>query len=142
MFTVCFTIINIVVFLQPWLGDGEEARKEGYFGLFEACKYYSIEHHLGAGGLPSSVAAAAAGMSTSSVVIEKPLYTYRFICDGTWANLFSSLNPLATFAVGSSALVNLVCIACFLVLFLFMNSSLVFTICGVLQLISSLFKHD
>jgi hypothetical protein len=121
---VCFTIINIVVFLQPWLGDGEGAKKEGYFGLFEACKYYNIEHHTFL--TPGS---------------EKPLLTYRFICDGTWANLFSSLNPIATFAVGSSALINLVCIACFLVLFLFMNSSLVFTICGVLQLISSKYRN-
>jgi hypothetical protein len=107
------------VFLQPWLGDTEETKKEGYFGLFEACKFYSIEH---------------------SGSLEKPTFSYRFICDGTWANLLTSVNPLATFAVGSSALVNLVCIACFLVLFLFMNPALVFTICGVLQLISSKFN--
>jgi hypothetical protein len=46
------------------------------------------------------------------------------------------VNPLATFFVGFSAFISLVCIACFLVLFLFINPAIVFSICGVLQLIS------
>lgn len=116
VFTICFTIINIVVFLQPWLGDTSSPDKEGYFGLFESCKY----------------------QSNSQTATTSPL-NYRLVCEGSWTALSTAVNPIATFSIGFSALVNLVCIASFLVLFLFINPSIVFTICGILQLTSSLY---
>lgn len=117
VFTVCFTIINIVVFLQPWIGDTTAEDKEGYFGLYEACKYQNIN--------PST---------------EMPIFTlsnYRLVCEGSWTSLSTAVNPIATFSIGFSALVNLLCIASFLVLFLFISPSIVFALCGALQLISS-----
>ena len=110
MFTICFTIINIVVFLQPWLGDTNQTEKEGYFGLYEACTYKIV------------------GSNDKN---------YRLVCEGTWASISSSVNPTATFCIGFSALINLVSIAVFLVLFLFVNPGIVFTICGILQFSSS-----
>lgn len=121
VFTICFAIINIVVFLQPWLGDSEYTEQEGYFGLFESCKYHTPNH---------------------TDLSEFVTYQYRYariVCDGTWTTIQTSVNPASTFFIGFSALITLICIATFLVLFLFVNPCIVFTICGVLQLISS--KH-
>ena len=98
------------MFFQPWLGDTIQTEKEGYFGLYESCKYTQQ------GSNPNS---------------------YRIICEGTWASISSSVNPTATFCIGFSALINLISIAVFLVLFLFINPGIVFTICGILQLFSS-----
>ena len=121
VFSICFTIINIVVFLQPWLGDTPQTKKEGYFGLYESCKYVIINPAL---------------TNTNDKLL---IYNYRLQCDGTWSSISTALNPIATFAVGFSALINLVCIASFLVLFLFVNPPVVFSICGIMQLISSNF---
>ncbi|GIY58544.1 hypothetical protein CEXT_532801 [Caerostris extrusa] len=34
VFTICFAIINAVVFIQPqWIGDTPDSRGTGYFGL-------------------------------------------------------------------------------------------------------------
>ena len=138
VFTVCFSIINIVVFLQPWLGDTEETTREGYFGLFESCKYtsngnknvnFNIEYEK---DILARVTAPPGAASIPSFV-----QSYKLTCEGSWSNIATSVNPSATFFIGFSALINLVCIACFLVLFLFINPEFVFTLCGVLQLISS-----
>ena len=41
VFTICFAIINIVVFLQPqWIGDTDTSPGTGYFGLFEYCELF------------------------------------------------------------------------------------------------------
>jgi hypothetical protein len=48
------------------------------------------------------------------------------------------VNPASTFFIGFSALITLICIAMFLVLFLFINPCIVFTLCGSLQLVSSI----
>ncbi|EHH16196.1 hypothetical protein EGK_11447 [Macaca mulatta] len=38
IFTICFAIINVVVFIQPyWVGDSVSTPKPGYFGLFHYC---------------------------------------------------------------------------------------------------------
>ncbi|XP_009976504.1 PREDICTED: lipoma HMGIC fusion partner-like 4 protein, partial [Tauraco erythrolophus] len=38
IFTICFAIINVVVFIQPyWVGDSVNTPKPGYFGLFHYC---------------------------------------------------------------------------------------------------------
>ncbi|RNA17791.1 lipoma HMGIC fusion partner-like 3 [Brachionus plicatilis] len=122
VFTVCFTIINIVVFLQPWLGDTTAPDKEGYFGLFEYCKYMKNENYQ-----------AIDDESKSHLSQSKNYFLY---CDGSWTSLSSALNPIATFSIGFSALINLTCIATFLVLLLFVSPSIVFAICGFLQIIS------
>ena len=119
VFTICFAIINIVVFLQPWLGDSQYSDQEGYFGLFESCKYKRHNH---------------------SEIHELAMYHSKyshFECEGIWTTIQTSVNPASTFFIGFSALITLICIATFLVLFLFINPCIVFTICGVLQLISS-----
>ena len=39
IFTICFAIFNIVVFLQPqWIGDTDDSPGAGYFGLYEYCE--------------------------------------------------------------------------------------------------------
>lgn len=39
VFSMCYSIINVVVFLQPqWLGDTEISKGTGYFGLFHYCR--------------------------------------------------------------------------------------------------------
>jgi hypothetical protein len=123
VFSICFTIINIVVFLQPWLGDTLQTKKEGYFGLYESCKYIIINPAL------------------TNTNDKLAIYNYRLQCDGTWSSISTALNPIATFAIGFSALINLVCIASFLVLFLFVKPSVVFSICGIMQLVSSIFSN-
>ena len=128
MFTICFVIINIIVFLHPWLGSTEQTDKEGYFGLYESC-VYDIDN------------------STKIILTDSdsasPQFNYKFFCDGNWKIISTSVNPAATFFIGISALLNLICIATFLVLFLFVNGTLVFTLCGVLQLVSSkLLSHS
>jgi hypothetical protein len=127
VFTVCFVIINIVVFSQPWLGSTSETEKEGYFSLYESCVYDSEN-------------------STMQIVLSDlgepiPQLSYRFFCEGNWKIIATSVNPTATFFIGISALLNLICIATFLVLFLFINPSIVFTICGIIQLFSSKFYY-
>lgn len=167
MFTICFTIINIVIFVQPWLGDPDD---QGYFGLFESCKYQNIyisssnqhpsyESSQQQGSrvnddvnfynqnpyelhLTTTTTVAPSVVSTSSYHYFTPPvinHDYRFLCDGDWRILSKALNPTATFSIGFSALLNLLCIACFLVLFLFVSPMIVFTICGVLQLLSAFF---
>lgn len=147
VFTVCFSIINIVVFLQPWLGDSEETANDGYFGLFESCKYKLINqnlniftHSTGNGESEKSLIKNLLNEITASSNHLSGDSSRRLVCEGSWSNIATSVNPSATFFIGFSALINLVCIACFLVLFLFISSAFVFTLCGVLQLISSDYK--
>lgn len=150
VFTVCFSIINIVVFLQPWLGDSDETENNGYFGLFESCKYKRIDTSLSKNNILLSSATIYNEKQENKNLIENLINEItassnsisgtRLVCEGSWSNIATSVNPSATFFVGFSALINLVCIACFLVLFLFINSAFVFTLCGVLQLISCKWK--
>uniref|UniRef100_A0A671MQB0 LHFPL tetraspan subfamily member 5a n=1 Tax=Sinocyclocheilus anshuiensis TaxID=1608454 RepID=A0A671MQB0_9TELE len=38
IFTICFAIICVVVFIQPyWIGDSVDTPQSGYFGLFHYC---------------------------------------------------------------------------------------------------------
>jgi hypothetical protein len=110
------------VFLQPWLGDSDATDREGYFGLFESCKYMHKVNNL------------------TEIADHIPHYSQyqRLWCQGTWTTIETSVNPASTFFIGFSALITLICIAMFLVLFLFINPCIVFTLCGSLQLVSSI----
>ena len=122
MFTICFVIINIVVFTQPWLGSTEVTEKEGYFSLWESCVFDNSSNVI---------------FSDLGMPIRNAYTDYRFMCNGNWKLMWTSVNPAATFFVGMSALLQLICIATFLVLFLFVNPTIVFTISGVFQAVSS-----
>jgi len=119
VFTICFAIINIVVFLHPWLGDTDATKNEGYFGLYEACRFETSTYQ---------VVGAVLNNRTDT----------RLICEGAWNSISSALNPYSTVFIGVSCLANLTCIAVFLVLFLFVNPLIVFNVCAILQLISTI----
>lgn len=118
VFTVCFVIINIVVFTNPWLGSTEATEKEGYFSLWESCVFDNS----------SNVIFTDLGMPVRNAYTD-----YRFECQGNWKLLWTSVNPTATFFIGISALLNLLCIGTFLVLFLFINPTIIFMACGLTQ---------
>lgn len=105
--TACFAILNIFVFVQPqWIGDTLSSPRAGHFGLYSYC------------------------VSTIS--------DYDFDCRGLWMNFGSVLNApfaVATFFVGFSAIVILLCLILF-ILFLCISPRLVYFICAFLQLIS------
>jgi hypothetical protein len=108
--TACFAILNIFVFLQPqWIGDTLSSPRAGHFGLYSYC------------------------IST--------INDYEFDCQGLWLNFGKILNApfvAATFFVGFSALLILICLALFL-LFLFVRPRLIYFICAFLQMICSIF---
>lgn len=104
--TICFAIINIVVFIQPhWIGDSPTSPGAGYFGLYEYC-----------------------------------LLKNNLQCTGRFDDFTSILSPefkAASFFIGFSALLTLICILCFL-LFFFMSTKVVLYICGWIQFICCL----
>jgi hypothetical protein len=108
VFTICFAIINIVVFLQPqWIGDTDTSPSTGYFGLFEYCELVQFT---------------------------------SLQCVGQFDQFNSILSDpfkAATFFIGFSALVILICI-CAMLLFFFMSASVVYMICGWIQILSGL----
>lgn len=114
VFTICFAIINIVVFIQPqWIGDTPDSPGTGYFGLYEYCEIFQTGNQL-------------AGQN--------------IYCEGRFDDFSSILSVsfrAASFFVGFSALITLVCICCML-LFFFMSASVVFMICGWIQIVSGL----
>ena len=105
--------------MQPWLGDKENEIRQGFFGLYESCKYenFLIDEKQTLYGLES------------------------YFTTTTTPKVHFRVNPAATFFVGISVLSSLLCIGFFLVLFLFVNPTIVFTLCGVLQSISSKFDY-
>ncbi|XP_075929587.1 LHFPL tetraspan subfamily member 3 protein-like [Petromyzon marinus] len=106
IFTICFAIINVVVFVQPyWVGDGAETPRAGYFGLFHLCV---------SGGV-------------SKVDLK---------CRGSFADFStipSSAMRAASFFVGASMVLTVTCIVCF-ALFFFCNTATVYKICAWMQL--------
>jgi len=106
--TGCFAILNIFIFAQPqWIGDSISSPRAGYFGLYSYC------------------------VST--------INDYEFDCQGTWMNFGTILNApfaVATFFVGFSALLILICLGLF-ILFLFLSPRLVYFICALIQIICS-----
>ncbi|XP_013778951.1 lipoma HMGIC fusion partner-like 3 protein [Limulus polyphemus] len=104
VFTICFAIINIVVFIQPhWIGDTQDSKGTGHFGLWQAC-------HLVQDG--------------QDVACEGRLDDFNTIASPAFR--------AATVFVGLSVIVILLCICCMLLFFVF-HSSTVFHICGWMQ---------
>ena len=107
--TACFAILNIYVFVQPqWIGDTLSSPRAGHFGLYSYCV---------------------------STVTD-----YDFDCQGTWTNFATILNApfaVATFFVGFSILLILICLGLF-ILFLFLRARLVYFICALIQIICTI----
>jgi LHFPL tetraspan subfamily member protein len=107
--TACFAIINIFIFVQPqWIGDTLASPRAGHFGLYSYCVSSITDHD--------------------------------FDCHGTWTNFNTILNAsfaVATFFVGLSALLILICLALF-ILFLFLRAQVVYFICATIQIICAL----
>ncbi|XP_038668368.1 LHFPL tetraspan subfamily member 3 protein isoform X3 [Scyliorhinus canicula] len=109
IFTICFAIINVVVFIQPyWIGDGVDTPYAGYFGLFHYC--------IGTG-----------------------LSSRDLICQGTFSDFSSIPSggfKAAAFFVLLSMVLILGCITCF-ALFFFCNTATVYKICAWMQLLAA-----
>lgn len=104
VFTMCFAIINVVVFVQPqWLGDTETSKGTGYFGLWKSCRLLQDGQDL-----------LCEGRLDDFSTIATPAFR------------------AATVFIGLSVVIILLCL-CFMILFFFLHSSTVFHICGWMQ---------
>ena len=107
IFTICFAIINIVVFVQPqWIGDTETSPGIGYFGLYQYCELFEAGQEL-----------ICVGRFDDFTTIASPAF------------------QASAFFIGFSFLVMLICICC-LLLFAFIKPDKVFYACGCLQILS------
>ncbi|KAL4645841.1 hypothetical protein GN956_G9053 [Arapaima gigas] len=108
VFTICFSIIVMVVFIQPyWIGDSVNTPQAGYFGLF----YYCVGNAL-----------------TSELVCKGSMLDF--------GSIPSPAFKTALFFVAISMLLVVGCIVCF-GLFFFCNSGSVYKICAWIQLASA-----
>ncbi|XP_061114510.1 LHFPL tetraspan subfamily member 5b [Conger conger] len=108
IFTICFAIIEVVVFIQPyWIGDSVNTPQAGYFGLF----HYCIGNAL-----------------TSELICKGSALDFGSIPSGAFKT--------AMFFVGTSMLLVVGCIICFS-LFMFSNAGSVYKICAWMQLASA-----
>ncbi len=117
VFTFCFAIIDVVVFIQPqWIGDTVESKGTGYFGLWKHCS-------LVQGG--------------QEIICKGQLEDFSTILNPAFR--------AATVFVGLSVVVIVLCL-CAMLFFFFFSPSTVFHICGWLQFfsgeISSFFYLD
>lgn len=107
IFTICFAIVNVVVFIQPyWIGDSVNTPQAGYFGLF---------HHCVGTGSPNR----------------------ELTCVGSFADfgsIPSGAFKAASVFVLMSMVLTLSCIAC-MALFFFCNTSTVYKTCAWMQLL-------
>ena len=109
VFTICFAIIDIVVFVQPqWIGDTVDSKGTGYFGLWKHC----------------------------SVVREGAELVCHGRLDDLNGILTPAFRASTVF-VGLSVVIVLLCICCML-LFCFFHSTTVFHICGWMQMFSGM----
>ena len=107
IFTICLSIINVVVFIQPyWIGDSVNTPQAGYFGLFHYC----------------------VGNGNSN---------RELLCQGSFsdfASIPSGAFKAASFFVLMSMVLILSCIGCF-ALFFFCNTATVYKTCAWMQLL-------
>ncbi|KAJ8378219.1 hypothetical protein AAFF_G00245100 [Aldrovandia affinis] len=105
IFTICFAIICLVVFIQPyWIGDSVNTPQAGYFGLF----HYCIGNAL-----------------TSELICKGSVFDFASIPSGAFRT--------AMFMVATSTLLVVGSIICFS-LFMFCNTGSVYKICAWMQL--------
>lgn len=104
IFTICFAIITMVVFIQPyWIGDSVNTPQSGYFGLF----YYCIGNPI-----------------TSELVCKGSVLDFNSIPSGAFKT--------AMFFVGTSMLLNIGTMVSFS-LFFFCSAAGVYKICAWMQ---------
>lgn len=109
VFSVCYTILNIVAFIQPfWFGDTKESPGVGYFGVIEWCERVQGSEYSCVG---------------------------NFLDFNT---LMNDYFRASSFLVGGASLLFIFSIICML-LFLFLKPALVLKICGWLQIIAAVF---
>lgn len=107
LFTLCFLIINIIVFVEPqWIGDTLSSPGVGYVGLYELCEFV----HFGA-----------------DRVCDGSLSDFD--------SILTTAFQASTIFIGVSAIVIILCVLLFL-LFICVEAYYVFVICGILQVIS------
>ena len=105
VFTICFSIITVTVFIQPfWIGDSVSTPQAGYFGLF----HYCIGNAL-----------------TSELICKGSVLDFGSIPSGAFKT--------ALFFVGTSMLL-IVGSLVGLSLFWFLNTGSVYKICAWMQL--------
>ncbi|XP_059965851.1 LHFPL tetraspan subfamily member 4 protein isoform X1 [Mesoplodon densirostris] len=110
IFTICFAIINVVVFIQPyWVGDSVSTPKPGYFGLFHYC--------------------VGSGLAGRELTCRGSFTDFSTIPSGAF--------KAAAFFVLLSMVLILGCITCF-ALFFFCNTATVYKICAWMQLLAAL----
>ncbi|CAL8277481.1 unnamed protein product [Boreogadus saida] len=108
IFTICFSIIIMVVFIQPfWIGDSVNTPQAGYFGLF----HYCIGNAL-----------------TSELICKGSVFAFGTIPSAAFRT--------AMFFIGTSMLLIVGTIVCFS-LFFFCNAGNVYKICAWMQLASA-----
>ncbi|KAG0712134.1 LHFPL tetraspan subfamily member 4 protein [Chionoecetes opilio] len=127
VFTICFAIINIVVFVQPqWIGDTQDSKGTGYFGLWQWCAGGGV-----GGGVGGSSSGRVSGVELAGRTLE---------CRGQldqFSTLLNTPSRVATVLVGLSVVLTLLTI-CAMLLFFFLRSSTVFHLAGSMQLLAAL----
>uniref|UniRef100_A0A8P4KEU4 LHFPL tetraspan subfamily member 4a n=1 Tax=Dicentrarchus labrax TaxID=13489 RepID=A0A8P4KEU4_DICLA len=107
IFTICLSIINVVVFIQPyWIGDSVNTPQAGYFGLFHYC--------------------VGNGNSNRELLCQGSFSDFSSIPSGAF--------KAASFFVLMSMVLILSCIGCF-ALFFFCNTATVYKTCAWMQLL-------
>ncbi len=116
IFTFCFAIIMVVVFVQPyWIGDGPDALGTGYFGLYYGCISVSLRGDL---------------------QCHTNIFDFSQIASNTFLTV-------ATIFVGIAVICTLLSI---LLMLLFLckvpATATVFEICGALQILTGKYPID
>ncbi|CAG0879545.1 unnamed protein product [Cyprideis torosa] len=110
IFTICFVILVVVIFVQPqWIGDTEDSRGTGYFGLWKHC--VSLR--------PESGELICKGRVDDFATIITPAFR------------------AATVFTGIGVAISFLCLAAML-LFFFVNAATVFHICAWMQLFAGI----
>ncbi|NXM53074.1 LHPL4 protein, partial [Illadopsis cleaveri] len=149
IFTICFAIINVVVFIQPyWVGDSVNTPKPGYFGLFHYCVGSGLAgRELSCRGSFPRRSSPIPGGSARRARRVSVRFGLGWALAGLgrtgpdWATDFSTIPSgafqAAAFFVLLSMVLTLGCITCF-ALFFFCNTATVYKICAWMQLLAAL----
>ncbi|KAL3853202.1 hypothetical protein ACJMK2_016761 [Sinanodonta woodiana] len=110
LLSIIWCVMNIVVFVQPqWIGDTPQSPGYGHHGVYKYC------------------------------YPDNARESYQ--CSGSWVDFNSLLNDsyrACSFFVGVAALLMLIVVAA-LLLFFCLKKRFVFTVCGILEIITAVF---